>query len=134
MSKPAKRRKSSSAAFFHVLLFPVSWIVGFAAVYVNLEIMAAWQSTSIGELMKTGQWWPGLLIVPSFLFGKMVGLMISNLIGYCLPPVRREFERESEASGRPGFSAKLDGLLRVSAGHFAITVTCALIFVLFAPR
>ena len=134
MPKTATRRKSSSAAFFKFLLFPVSWVVALAAVYVNLEVMSAWQSESIGDLMKTGQWWPGLLIVPSFLFGKMVGLMVSNSIGYCLPPVRREFQHESEIGGRPKFSAMMDGLLRVSAGHFAVTLVCALIFVLFAPR
>lgn len=102
-------------------LLPFSWLVAFASVAGVLKIAAAIRGINIRQLLTTDTLWPLAIVLPAFFFGKVLGLITMNLIGY-FTPLRHTFERERRETGRHGFATAMTDLVRIVLVLFVLTV------------
>jgi hypothetical protein len=107
---------------------PVSWVIAALTVYALLRILAATSGGSISGLLRTESLWPLVVILPAVMFGKVLGLMASNLIALCIPAFRRAFEDEEAQTGRRGFAKPMEGLARAAVVLAIVTVLGSLLF------
>jgi heme/copper-type cytochrome/quinol oxidase subunit 1 len=106
--------------------------VALAIVAGVLKIAAAIRGSTIMQLLRTDTLWPLAIILPSFLFGKVLGLMAMNLIGY-FTPLRRVFERECLDTGRNLFATVTAGLVRVALVLFVLAAVGTVVFLSYSP-
>jgi hypothetical protein len=118
---------SSAGRKARLALLPVSWLVAFATVAGVLMHVAAICGVTLRELLRTDTLWPLAIVLPAFLFGKVLGLIAMNLIGY-FTPLRRVFERECRDTGRQDFAAATSGLLWVGLALFGLTAVAVVVF------
>jgi hypothetical protein len=93
-------------------------------------VTAAIRGSTIRQLLRTDTLWPLAIVLPALAFGKVLGLISTNLIAY-LTPLRRVFEQECRDTGRRDFATATFGLVRVALVLFVLTVVGAAVFLLF---
>ncbi len=111
-------------------LLPLSWLVAFATAAGILLVVAMIRGVAIRQLLQTDSPWLLALILPSLAFGKVLGLILINLIAY-ITPLRRVFEKECRDTGRQDFSKAIFGLMRWALILFLVTVVGAVAFLSF---
>ena len=127
----AQKRKSP----LHLLFLPIGFIGGAAFCYASVQLVCA----------AAGQFKPGItsfashaepaktLIVLPLLFASIpVGLLLTNLVIWVIPPARRGFDRE--ASGRRGgdFASSSRALLKLAIYSIPPLFCFALCVAIFA--
>ena len=112
-------------------LMPLSWVIAFGTVYCLMEILSRIKGSSIKSLLQTDSLWPLTVILPGLLFGKVLGLIIINLIAFLTPSLRRIFEEEVSETGRHGFTKAMRDLSRVLALLGIVTLIGAILFLQF---
>ena len=117
---------SPSGRKARLALLPFSWLVAFAIVAGVLKIAASIRGSTIMQLLRADSLWPLAIILPAFLFGKVLGLIAMNLIGY-FTPLRHVFERECLDSERHSFATATAGLVRVVLVLFVLAVVGAVV-------
>jgi hypothetical protein len=110
---------------------PISWLLAFTTLAAVLMVAAAIRGCTIGQLLHTDTLWPLAIVLPALAFGKVLGLISMNLIGY-LTPLRRVFEQECCDTGRHDFATATFRLARVALVLFVLTVVGAAVFLLFS--
>jgi hypothetical protein len=101
----------------HLLFLPVAFLGGAAFCYASVQFVCAAAGllrpgiapfASHGETAKT------LIVIPLLFASIPVGLLLTNLVIWIIPPARRFFDHE--ASGRPGgdFASANRALLRLA--------------------
>jgi hypothetical protein len=83
-------------------LMPVSWATAALTVYVLLLTLAMVSRSSISGVLHTDTIWPLAALLPGLLLGKVVGLMVINVIALCIPRLRQIFENEEAQTGCHG--------------------------------
>jgi hypothetical protein len=121
---------STSGRKVRLALLPLSWLVALVTVAGVLMAVAGIRGTTVRHILQTRTLWPLAVILPAFIFGKALGLIAMNVIGY-LTPLRRVFERECQETGRQDFAAATGGLVRVALVLFVLTVAGAVAFLSF---
>jgi hypothetical protein len=112
-------------------LLPLSWVIAVATAAVVLMIAAIIQDSTIRELLQMRTLWPLAIILPALALGKVLGLILMNVVAY-FTPLRRVFDQECSDSGRHDFASATLGLTRVALVLLALTVAGVTVFVLFA--
>ena len=90
--------------------------------------MAAIRGVTVRQLLQTDTLWP--IILPALGFGKILGLILMNLIAY-YTPLRGLFEQECGTTGRGGFASATLALTRVAVVLLLLTVLGAIVFLSF---
>jgi hypothetical protein len=114
-----------------LVLLPLSWLVAFATAAAVLVIVAMIRDSTIRQLLQTNTLWPLAIILPALALGKILGLILMNVVAY-FTPLRRVFEQECRDSGRHDFTTATLGLARVALALLVLTTAGATAFVLFA--
>ena len=109
-------------------LMPLSWAIAALVVYALLLSLAKASGSTISALLHADDLWPLAVILPGLIFGKVLGLMVINLIAVCTPPLRRVFEDEEVQTGRHGFGKAMAGLARAAVILAAITALGSFLF------
>lgn len=109
-------------------LMPLSWLVMFVVVYGVLLIAAKASSSDIRALVRDDTLWPLAMIFPALVFGKILGMMATNVLAYSIAPLRRIFESEVSATGRHGFVKAMRGLSLAAILMALLTVLGTILF------
>jgi len=100
-------------------------------VYLLFVLLSKISGTSIRTLLQTNTLWPLAVIFPSFLFGKVMGLITINLLAFATPSLRWTFEEEVSETGRHDFSKAMGDLSKALAIFGVITLIGAFAFLYF---
>lgn len=119
---------NSAGRKLRFLLLPISWIVAFVVVYGIFALIAAVSSTTVRGLLQTASFWPLVVFLPAFFFGKILGLMTLNLVAFSIPAARRIFDSEVAETGRHMFSKAMKDLARFALVTGLITALAAILF------
>lgn len=101
---------NSSGRKLRFAMLPLSWGIVILVVYLVMVLLSKISSTSISELLRTRSFWPLAVLLPAIAFGKVLGLMILNLIAYSIPAARRVFNAEVAQTSRPSFRKAMKDL------------------------
>jgi len=107
---------------------PLSWVVAALVVYVLLYGLAMADGLTIVTLLKTSDHWLLAVVLPALMFGKIVGLISTNLLAALTPSFRRIFEREEARTGRDGFAKAMVGLAKAAILLGIVTALGSLLF------
>lgn len=122
---------SKQGRHLRLALLPGSWFVAILTVYIVLSAVALATHSTVRGTLQTDSYWPLVVILPAFLFGKCLGLVGMNLLARVIPLFRQTFERECTETGRHGFAKATFQLLRLSLVLGLLTVIGAVCFVQF---
>src|SRR4051812_1040494 len=123
---------SQTGRRLRLMLLPFAWLFAFAVVVLTLKIVALIRGGSILQLLRTDTLWPLAIMLPSFLFGHIVGLIAMNALVF-ITPLRRAFDRECADTGRHGFASATKGLSWWGFMLLSLTVAGCGVFILFSP-
>ncbi len=112
-------------------MMPISWIISILVVYGVFLILAAISSTTISGLLHTSSLWPLAVFLPAFFFGKVLGLIILNLVAHSIPAAKRVFESEVAETGRHSYSKAMKDLSKIAFITGAATLLGAGLFLFF---
>lgn len=93
-------------------------------------IVAMIRDSTIRQLLQKSTLWPLAVILPALALGKVLGLILMNVVAY-FTPLRRVFEQECRDTGRRDFTTATLGLARVALVLFVVTSVGVTVFVLF---
>lgn len=91
-------------------MFPLSWGIAILVVCIVMRILAVISSIPVGELLRTDSLWPLVVLLPALFFGKVLGLMILNLVAFAIPAARKVFNTEASQTGRQSFRKAMKDL------------------------
>lgn len=112
---------------------PVSWLVAFVVVWLILSLLAVSRGLELGEFLEGQSGWIVAVILPGVLFGKILGMMLTNLITFLITRTRGIFTAEADETGRHGFFAAMRGLSIAAGALGLVTAVGCIAFLRFSP-
>lgn len=120
---------TASGRKWRFTLMPISWIVALFVIFVVFWLTAVASSTDMRIMLHSGAMQPLVVALPALFFGKVLGLMVMNLVAYCIPTIRRTFELECSEIGRHSFTKSMSDLSKIAFVAGILTLLGSTVFI-----